>query len=125
ALLKVPDRGKRIVAFEGSFHGRTLLGLFSSWNPEKRVPFELKGHETLFVPLPEDKQPHLERPMPDGWIACWKDASSKNHLIPDSWPKDDPLLALEIDSLLKVRDLLQTGEVFAVLAEPFQGEGGD
>lgn len=39
---------RRVLAFEDSFHGRTLATLAATWNPEKRAPFEFAGHEAVF-----------------------------------------------------------------------------
>ncbi|MES2504382.1 MAG: aldehyde dehydrogenase family protein [Myxococcota bacterium] len=43
--------GKRIIAFEGSFHGRTMMALHATYNPEKRKGFELPGYEVTFLPF--------------------------------------------------------------------------
>ncbi len=118
-----PDKGNKIVCFRGSFHGRTLVSLFSSWNPAKREPFQLKGFETLWADFPEDKQPHLKKDNPPGWLQNWSNAADPGFEPPRF--QGDPLLALEVDSLLQVRELIATGEVMAVSVEPLQCEGGD
>jgi succinylglutamate-semialdehyde dehydrogenase len=41
--------GKRIIAFQGSFHGRTMMSLHATYNPEKRAGFEFKGYEATFL----------------------------------------------------------------------------
>ncbi|MHB2016435.1 MAG: aminotransferase class III-fold pyridoxal phosphate-dependent enzyme [Candidatus Xenobia bacterium] len=121
ARLKHHDpNARRVLAFQGSFHGRTLLSLFSSWNPEKRVPFEIAGFETVFVEYPEDKQPHLDRPAPAGWAEFWAQPTEQPR-----FDTPDALLAREVQSLLAVREKLVSGEIFAVAIEPFQAEGGD
>ncbi|MCA9687538.1 MAG: aminotransferase class III-fold pyridoxal phosphate-dependent enzyme, partial [Myxococcales bacterium] len=38
----------RVLALRGGFHGRTWATLAATWNPSKRGPFELQGHETVF-----------------------------------------------------------------------------
>ena len=42
------DKRKRVLAFEHSFHGRTLVSLMSTFNPVKRAPFEFEGHQSIF-----------------------------------------------------------------------------
>jgi 4-aminobutyrate aminotransferase-like enzyme len=125
ASLKFPERGKKCVCFKGSFHGRTMLALFSSWNPAKRLPFELDGFQTLWAEFPEDKEPHLRKDASPEWLARWEDSGQ-----PDFWPPEvdaatDPLLACEVESLMQVRAHLITGAVNAVSVEPMQCEGGD
>lgn len=43
--------GTRIIAFEGSFHGRSMMSLHATYNPEKRAGFELRGYEATFLPF--------------------------------------------------------------------------
>lgn len=124
ALTLYKGEGRRVLAFQGSFHGRTLLSLFSSWNPEKRLAFEIAGYESIYVDYPEDKHPHQDHAAPDGWLALWEGAVHPL-TVPPAWLEGDPLLAREIASLLAVRDHLHKQAAFAVVVEPFQGEGGD
>lgn len=114
--------GRRIIAFEGSFHGRTLASLHATYNPVKRAPFEFKGYEVSFVPFPGWKDPRFEPAIPDGWIASW--AAGK---APADVDKHDVLLQAEVASLENVKQqILADGEpACAVIVEPFQGEGGD
>ena len=43
------DPGRvRVLAFEDSFHGRTLATLGATWNPDKRALFEMRGFEAVF-----------------------------------------------------------------------------
>ena len=123
AQVKCQTEAKKLLCFRGSFHGRTLLSLFSSWNPVKREPFQLKGFETLWADFPEDKEPHLPKPTPPGWLECWENAAEISFEPPRF--QDDPLMAAEVDSLLQVREQLMTGEILAVSVEPLQCEGGD
>lgn len=122
AAVKFPEKGKKCVCFKGSFHGRSLLSLFSSWNPSKRLPFELDGFQTLWADFPEDKEPHIVKFAEPEWLALWEGAAEESFHPPDV---DDPLLASEVQSLMEVRAHLQTGEVNAVSVEPMQCEGGD
>ncbi len=49
----VPDQGRdrrRVLAFEGSFHGRTLVTLAATANPAKRKGVDQPGYEALFCP---------------------------------------------------------------------------
>jgi 4-aminobutyrate aminotransferase-like enzyme/GNAT superfamily N-acetyltransferase len=39
---------RRVLAFEGSFHGRTFASLMATWSPRQRVPFEIAGFEAVF-----------------------------------------------------------------------------
>ncbi len=119
---KFPQRGQKIVCFEGSFHGRTLLSLFSSWNPAKRIPFQLEGYETLFAEFPEDKEPHILKETPPDWHELWSRADQET-FSPPSY--DDPLLQAEVNSLMQVRGFIADGEVVCVSVEPLLCEGGD
>ncbi len=122
ALKKSMGKGKKIIAFEGSFHGRSLLTLFSSWNPKKRVPFQLEGYETTFLPFPVLSNPKQEVVTPEGWLAYWEqDILSP---CPEDWLKDEQL-AREVKILEELHQLGKAGEHFVVNVEPLQCEGGD
>lgn len=110
--------GRRVIAFEGSFHGRTLAALHATHNPEKRKPFELKGYEASFVPFPRWNDPREEPPLEDAWVTAWATGQTP----PDD---GDVLLQAEIASLCAVRDEIKKGDVCCVIVEPMQGEGGD
>lgn len=125
AAIKFPERGPKCVCFRGSFHGRSLLSLFSSWNPVKREPFQLEGHETLWADFPEDKEPHFEKRATEDWLEIWEDSYAREWEPPKVDPDRDPLLAAELESLLQVREHLRSGRVCAVSVEPMQCEGGD
>jgi 4-aminobutyrate aminotransferase-like enzyme/GNAT superfamily N-acetyltransferase len=125
AALKFPERGKKCVCFKGSFHGRTMLSLFSSWNPAKRLPFEIDGFQTLWAEFPEDKEPHLIKDADSDWLARWEDSGRPDFCPPEVNAEENPLLAAEVESLMQVRAHLITGEVNAVSIEPMQCEGGD
>jgi len=108
---------RRVVAFEGSFHGRTLLSLHASWNPAKRAPYELPGFEVSFAPFPVWSDPGDE---PDDHGLALADREKLETL-----GAGDDLLASEARALLAVDALLSEGDVFAVLVEPMQAEGGE
>ncbi len=110
-----PDR-KRVVAFEGSFHGRTLLSLHASYNPKKRAPYEIPGAEVTYAPYPLWTEPGEEPPEPDNWLK-------RVHAL--DWPTGDALLEAEVASLRTVAAELDKGDVFALIVEPMQSEGGD
>ncbi|MBP7844880.1 MAG: aminotransferase class III-fold pyridoxal phosphate-dependent enzyme [Proteobacteria bacterium] len=121
-----PDRQK-ILAFEASFHGRTLLSLHCTHSPSKRLPFEIFPGLVDFLPYPEYKTPHLKEEIPSNWLKLW---SSKNdlefkkqlELIP---LHRDAVLAKEIECLLSIRESLKKEKYLAFLAEPMLCEGGD
>lgn len=117
----------KILAFEGSFHGRFLSTLFSTWNPSKREPYQIPGHETTFIKYPESKSDQFILPVDLEWTKLWE-----NPFAP-SFAKDlkrfqggnDELLNAEIESLLQLKEVLERNTHFAILVEPMQCEGGD
>ena len=112
--------GRRIIAFEGSFHGRTLLSLFSTWNPVKRAPYELPGFETSFVPFPAlSDDPYADPPEPEGWRAAWAAHGGARSF------DGDALLQAEVASLSAVEQQIVAGDVLCAIVEPYQCEGGD
>jgi len=124
--------GKRVLAFEGAFHGRTLISLYCTWNEVKRAPYQLKGHEAVFLkrPLPED--PYADPALPDGWLAAWRQAvaaelseeelrAARERLKGEG----DALLAEEVDCLVAVELAIREGDVLSCIIEPYQCEGGD
>lgn len=110
--------GRRILAFEGSFHGRTLLALHATHNPDKRKPFEIKGYEAVFVPFPKWSDPREEPVVEDAWITAWATGQTPGD-------EGDPLVQAEIETLVAVRNEIKKGDLCCVIAEPMQGEGGD
>ncbi len=118
------DKQRKVLAFEGSFHGRTLLSLHASHNPSKRAPFELPGYEVTFVPFPvwHDVSEEPEPPAPDGFLGLVSRGKLSDCV---EYGEHDPLLAMEIASLNAVHEQLSSGEYFVVMVEPMQSEGGD
>ena len=110
----------RIIAFEGSFHGRTLLALYSTHNPVKRAPYELPGFETAFVPFPVDADPYADPFIPADWRAAWSDPDGRR-----DWPQDDRMIAPEVAALKAVEAQIRAGSALACVVEPYQCEGGD
>ncbi len=114
----------KLLAFEGSFHGRTLLALYASYNPSKRVPFQIAGYEVDFAPFPVWARPGDEPEDPAGWRAAC--ASGDLATLEERFATDpDPLLAAEAEALVHVGRTLASGTYFAVDVEPMQSEGGD
>ena len=116
----------KVLAFEGSFHGRTLLALHATHSPAKRAPFEIAGYTVQFAPFPvwdtpdEDDEPSA----PSGFYAAAATGDAEE-LARFAERKDDKLLAAEVASLLAVHDALATGDYFVTIVEPMQSEGGD
>ena len=121
---RVNKKANKVLAFEGSFHGRMLVSLASTWNPIKREPFEWKGYETVYCKGPSDPEGKINRDAPSDWANVWDQATKKEFHTPEGW-KQDKLLMTEVESLLEVREKLLTGTIFAVIIEPMQCEGGD
>lgn len=117
-------QARRVLAFEGSFHGRTLLALHATWNPSKRGPFELAGVEARFAPFPVWQVPqHTDPPAPNGWLAAAAHGDIAKMARLDGG--GDALLQAEIASLRAVDTHLREGECFVCIIEPMQSEGGD
>ncbi|HEU5057739.1 MAG TPA: aldehyde dehydrogenase family protein [Kofleriaceae bacterium] len=116
----------RVLAFEGGFHGRTLLTLHATWNPSKRAPFELPGYGVTFAPFPVWHQPMGEQPLaPSGFYAAAGTGDIETLQTRFGDADDDRLLANEVASLKAVHEALATGRYFACIIEPMQAEGGD
>ncbi len=123
---------KRIIAFEGSFHGRSLLALHTSYNPAKRLPFEISDEWVDFVPFPEMKSSEEREnaefdPLPPYWIDIWENAASGDfeNRIEEFKSESDDLLRREITSLLLLREKLKSDDGLACIVEPVLCEGGD
>jgi len=115
----------RVLAFEGSFHGRTLLALHATHSPSKRAPFEIEGYQVLFAPFPVWAAPGEEPAAPSGFYAACATGGIADLRERFGDAKDDPLLAAEVASLAAVHEALATGEYFCTIVEPMQSEGGD
>ncbi len=118
------QEARKVLAFEGSFYGRTLFSLFSTWSPGKREPFQIPGLETVFCPYPELEGSEIEYPFPQEWRTFWENAPDTGLNVPAEWPSE-ATLKREIDSLMSVRRELLSGQIFAIIIEPMQCEGGD
>lgn len=115
----------KVLAFEGSFHGRTWLALHATYSPTKRKPFELDGYQCTFAPFPVWEAPGDEPTAPSGFYAAAANGDVAELKARYGDAKDDPLLAAEVASLVAVHDAIQTGEYACVIVEPMQSEGGD
>ena len=115
----------KVLAFEGSFHGRTLLALHATHSPTRRATFELTGYQCMFAPFPLWHTPGAEPAAPSGFYAAAAtgDVAELRARFGDA--KDDALLAAEVAALATVHDALATGDYFCVIVEPMQSEGGD
>lgn len=111
--------GTRIIAFEGSFHGRTIMTLQATYNKEKRGPFVFEGYQATFLPFPELKDPTHNPSAPKEFLATLSRGD-----IPCA-EGVDPLLAEEIASLAALKHEYLQGNICAVIIEPMQCEGGD
>jgi len=123
---RVIPEAKKVLAFEGSFHGRFMVSLFSTWNKTKREPFQLKGYETTFAPFPALEHSNFIVQVDNEWREIWENPYSpqfEKNL--DKFKGKNEELDAEIESLLFVKQQLATNEFFVVLAEPMQCEGGD
>lgn len=116
---------KKVLAFEGSFHGRMMVALSSTWNPIKREPFEWEDYKTIYSPFPEMDDDDYIKPIPEGWLSYWEnDSVINNPPYPLKWD-EDPLLKNEIECLHHVRNNLKEHKIFSIIVEPMQCEGGD
>ena len=121
---RIYKNANKVLAFEGSFHGRMMVTLAATWNKSKREPFEWKNFLAEYVKYPELNDSNIILPFPEKWKDIWNNSSLINFSIPNNW-KSDPILIKEIDSLLQVREKILTKKIFAILIEPMQCEGGD
>ncbi len=116
----------KILAFDGSFHGRTLLSVHATHSPSKRAPFELAGYHATFAPYPLWNTPNGDEPTaPSGFYAAAATGDIAELTERFGEAKNDPLLAAEVASLAAVHAALATGEYFCTIIEPMQSEGGD
>ena len=125
--LNAKNRGaSRVLAFEGGFHGRTLLSLHATHSPKKREPFEIEGYQAAFAPFPVWTVPSSEEPnAPSGFYAAAGLGEVENLVSRYGDESEDALLAKEVASLVAVHRALESGEFFACIVEPMQSEGGD
>jgi RHH-type transcriptional regulator, proline utilization regulon repressor / proline dehydrogenase / delta 1-pyrroline-5-carboxylate dehydrogenase len=114
-----------VLAFEGSFHGRTWLALHATHSPSKRKPFELDGYQCTFAPFPVWEQPGDEPTAPSGFYAACANGELDDLVERFGDAKDDALLAAEVAALAAVHAAIKGGDYACVIVEPMQSEGGD
>ena len=102
----------KVLAFEGSFHGRTLLALHATHSPSKRAPFELAGYQCSSRRSRCGTRRGDEPAAPSGFYAAA--ATGEIDELEERFgdAKDDALLAAEVASLAAVHAALATGEYF-------------
>ena len=102
------------------------ISLSSTWNKAKREPFEWNDYLTSFVPFPNTKSDRVNVNYNKDWCELWE-SSGKKDISKDvsALENTDEFQKIEIDSLLKVREQLMSKEIFAIVIEPMQCEGGD
>lgn len=113
------SKGTRILAFEGAFHGRTIMTLQATYNKEKRGPFAFSGFEAIFLPFPDLKNPDHQPAMPAGFLSDLR----RGH-IPEVSDADE-LLNSELKALAALKEEALKDQICAVIIEPMQCEGGD
>jgi len=121
---RVNKKAKKVLAFEDSFHGRMLVSLSSTWNPSKRALFEWDNYLTEFTKAPASKEGKVYAKLNEGWLNFWsmiKNNPQENFDI----EADNIELQEEYKCLLSVKEKLDTGEIFSIIIEPMQCEGGD
>jgi 4-aminobutyrate aminotransferase-like enzyme len=118
---------RKILAFNGSFHGRTLMALHATHSPAKRTPFEFFPERVEFLDFPENKDPTHEPADPKGWVELWSNSSELpfNEQYSATLAAADELLAEELRCLKAVRDSIGKETPICVLIEPMQCEGGE
>jgi 4-aminobutyrate aminotransferase-like enzyme len=127
SLLKAYPRRRKVLAFNGSFHGRCLLALHATHSPPKRTPFEFFPERVEFLDFPENKEPLVDPEDPSLWTELWSQAQSprfsemaaKFSATSDSQSKED------LRCLLAVRESIVKDLPLCVVIEPIQCEGGD
>ena len=135
---RINKNAKKVLAFNGSFHGRMQITLSSTWNPSKREPFEWQDYLTLYAPFPSMTNNEVCRPHLKGWEETWANATIKDFSPTKSWEysdqgvgeqikdwQDQELIEAEVNSLSNVREQLLTEDIYAIIVEPMQCEGGD
>jgi 4-aminobutyrate aminotransferase-like enzyme len=121
---RVNKEANKVLAFEGSFHGRMMITLAATWNKSKREPFEWKNYLAEYVKYPELHDGNINVAIPNNWRETWNEASLKDFKVPAEW-SNDAMVKKEVDTLLAVRNQLLSKKIFAILIEPMQCEGGD
>ena len=82
---RASSRADKILAFEGSFHGRTLVSISCTWSKQKREPFQWPQAKIVFCPWPTVKSGQINFPIPGHWHETWENLPPKHfrHRIPE------------------------------------------
>ncbi len=107
--------------------------LQATWGPDKRLPFSWPEHEAVFADYPELADDAISSPDDTSvdsktWRTLWSiaDNAEFEKAIDTLTQRGlDDTLRQEIASLNSVRTALASGDIFAVLIEPMQCEGGE
>jgi len=121
---RINKKAKRVLAFEGSFHGRMMVTLAATWNKVKREPFEWEEAKAVYCPIAALKDSNFVVEVSKEWKQLWNNSPASNFEVPGDLLQDSQIKS-EVESLLKVREELLTGDIFAIIVEPMQCEGGD
>lgn len=111
--------GTRVICFEGSFHGRTLVALQATYNKEKRGPFAFLDYEATFLPFPVLENPKNQPNISEEFLRTLREGNIPTLSFPD------PLLELELLTLRSLKEEVEKGNIACVIIEPMQCEGGD
>lgn len=111
--------GTRVICFEGSFHGRTIVALQATYNKEKRGPFAFLDYEATFLPFPLLENLANQPLTPEGFLEPLYQGE-----VP-SLSGQDALLERELLALSMLKSEVEKGNVACVIIEPMQCEGGD
>ncbi len=115
---------KKVLAFKGSFHGRMMVALSSTWNPSKREPFEWEEFKTLYASYPHFETCENLNARPEKWSEKWEYSGEKSFTPPSSWSENKSWASV-VSSLIEVREQFCEGHIFSLIIEPMQCEGGD
>ena len=109
---RINKEANKVLAFEGSFHGRMQIALSSTWNKAKRAPFEWEEYETVFAPFPNTSSEHQSKSFDMNWLKNWEQANSRL-FNPDLLPCESPdhFWKLEKESLLIVKSNLEAKNI--------------
>lgn len=121
---RINIEANQVLALEGSFHGRMLVTLASTWNKSKREPFEWPGYQTHYSPSPELSDSNIIKEVTKEWRTFW-DQSVESKIEPKKDWLNDSGIKKEYESLLNIKEALDTKKIFAIIVEPMQCEGGD
>ena len=70
---RINKEANKVLAFEGSFHGRMMVTLAATWNKSKREPFEWKNYLAEYVKYPELNDSQINVSMPAKWREIRRD----------------------------------------------------